>query len=174
MFKSGLMCICCALFPLTAWSALGIGDFTLGMPRSQVIEILQRYFPKVELERDLSYSVPMPYYRALEPSRPYLLGDVPIYVVGAYFDEADRLKQLSVSFNITDPERLKSLIPLMRDARLVPDTNGRYEVLVEQGELTYSVSRAFDWTTVEVADNAASKVNIPMRKHRDQQIRGAK
>lgn len=174
MLKSWLICICCALFPLTAWSALGIGDFTLGMPRSQVMDILQRYFPKVELERNLSYSVPMPYYRALEPSRPYQLGDVPIYVVEAYFDEADRLKQLNIAFNITDPERLKPLIPLMREARLVPDTNGRYEAMIKEGELTYWVSRIFEWTTVEIADKAASKVNIPMRMHRDQQIRAAR
>ena len=174
MLKPWLICICCTLFPLTAWSALGIGDFTLGMPRSQVMDILQRYFPKVELERDLSYTVPMPYYRALEPSRPYQLGDVPIYVVEAYFDEADRLKQLNIAFNITDPERLKPLIPLMREARLVPDTNGRYEVMVEEGELTYWVSRMFEWTTVEIADKAASKVNLPMRFHVDQQIRATR
>ncbi len=174
MLKSCLICVCFALFPLTAWSALGIGDFTLGMPRSQVMDILQRYFPKVERESDLSYAVPMPYYRALEPSRRYFLGDVPIYVVGAYFDDDDRLKQLSIAFNITDPERLKLLIPLMREARLVPDTDGRHEVMVADGELVYWVSRMFEWTTVEIADKATSKVNIAKRLHVDEQIRAAR
>lgn len=158
---------------MTAWSALGIGDFTLGMPRPQVLDILKRYFPTVELEHNLTYPVPMPYYRALEPSRPYSLADVPIYVVEAYFDKNDRLKQLSISFNITDPERLKPLVPLMRQAREVPGTNGRHEVMVDEGELTYSVSKSFDWTTVEIADKAASAVNVPVRAHVDQQIRAS-
>ncbi|MFF7708896.1 hypothetical protein [Pseudomonas sp. NPDC007930] len=166
--------LCCALFPLPAWSALAIGDFTLGMPRQQVMEVLNRYFPKVEQQYNLAYAAPMPYYRALEPNRPYLLGDVPIYLVGAYFDEADRLKQLSISFNVTDVERIKPLVPLMRDARLVPGTDGRHEVLVADGELTYSVSHVFDWTTVEIADKATSALNIPMRAHLDERIRATK
>lgn len=175
MRKSLLVFLCCALFPMSAWSALSIGDFTLGMPRAQVMEILHRYFPKVELEYNLLYPVPMPYYRALEPSKPYLLGDVPIFEVGAYFDDADRLKQIRITFDITDPERLKPLIPLMRAARPVIDgANDRHEVMVDDGELTFSVSKAWEWTTLEIADKAASKVNIPMRAHLDQQIKASK
>jgi hypothetical protein len=49
---------------LNSWAQLGIGDFTLGMPRQQVMDILHRHFPSVELEHNLSYPVPMPYYRA--------------------------------------------------------------------------------------------------------------
>ncbi|MEX2900418.1 MULTISPECIES: hypothetical protein [Pseudomonas] len=174
MRTSWLWLICCALFPLNSWAQLGIGDFTLGMPRQQVMDILHRHFPSVELEHNLSYPVPMPYYRAREPSRPYLLKDVPIHTVAAYFDEADRLKQLSINFDITDPERIKALIPLMHEARLAPDTQGRHELFNSDGELTYYVSQPYGWTVVEIADRAASKVNIPMRAHVDQQVRAFK
>lgn len=172
--KSLLVFFCCVFFATPAWSALGIGDFTLGMPRQQVMDILKLYFPKVEQEYNLAYSVPMPYYRALEPSKPYLLGDVPIYVVEAYFNEADRLKQLSISFDTPDPERIKPLIPLMREARLVPDASGRHEVMFAEGELTYRVVNWFEWTTVEIADKPSSTLNIPMRARVDEEIRKAK
>jgi hypothetical protein len=175
MRKSLLLFLCCALFPMSAWSALSIGDFTLGMPRAQVMEILHRYFPRVEQEHNHLYPVPMPYYRALEPTKPYLLGDVPIYVVEVYFDDTDRLKQLNIAFDITDPECLKPLIPLMREARPIPGgTNDRHEVMLDDGELTYDVSKVWDWTTVGIADKAASKVNIPMRAHLDQVMKASK
>ncbi|CRM09978.1 MULTISPECIES: hypothetical protein [Pseudomonas] len=167
MRKSLAMLLCWALFPLTAWSALGIGDFTLGMSRQQVLDTLKPYFAQVNREYNLSYSVPMPYYRALEPNHPYSLGDVPIYVVGAYFDDADRLKQLSISFNTTDVERVKRQVPLMQKAQLVPDTDGRHEVFLTDGELIYRVSNVFDWTTVEIADKATSALNIETRAHYD-------
>ncbi|WP_237150994.1 hypothetical protein [Pseudomonas sp. ADAK13] len=175
MRKLWAVFFCCALFPLTAWSAMGIGDFTLGMPRQQVIEILQRHFPAVTLEKNMLFEPPMPYYRALEPNRAYNLGDVPIYVVRAYFDGADRLSQLGISFNTTDAERVKTLVPLMRQAHLAPGTDeGRYEALFDDGELTYSVNNFYEWTTVEIADKRMSDLNIRMRAHDDQFARSVR
>lgn len=160
----------CVLFPLTAWSDLSIGDFTLGAPNQAVIETLQQQFSKVDFINGSHYQIPAQFYKATEPTHRYSLGDVPISSVQATFNESGGLKQLQVTLETTDAERVKQLIPLMSQAQLVPESTGRYEAFVEDGELIYWVSNIWGWTVVTIADKDTSPGNIQARAHSDKRF----
>lgn len=157
----------CLLAPASAWSALEIGDFTLGMPQQAVVETLGKHFSTVDLVDGAYYQVPSRYYQAQEPTGGYNLDGVPISRVQATFNEAGKLKQVSVTLDTTDLERVHRVIPLTQKAREVPDTSGRLEAILEEGELVYYISDIWDWTVITIADKATSASNIQARARSD-------
>lgn len=155
------------LAPTCAWSALEIGDFTLGMPQQAVLETLGRHFSKVDLESGSFYQVPSRYYLAQEPVGDYNLAGAPIKEVKATFNEAGKLKQVAVTLKTIDQELVHRVIPLTRQAREVPETSGRREAYLEDGELVYYSTAIWKWTVVTIADKATSASNIQARARSD-------
>ena len=160
----------CAMFPLQAWSALEIGQFTLGMPKPQVLAILQQQFGEVEHFTGYHYQVPTEFYKGAGPKGDLNLGGIPISQVQAAFNEADQLRQVQVRLDTTDEARVQQLLPMTRDAKPVPDTGGRLEAFSADGELVYWVSRNWDRTGVTIADKASSEDNIKARAKSDEKF----
>ncbi|CAK9889878.1 hypothetical protein PS652_02711 [Pseudomonas fluorescens] len=166
--------LCCALFPTSAWSALSLGEFTLGMPRAQVVEVMKRHYTRVWLINGVHYEMPRQYYQAVDPLpgvEPYKLGDVQISRIEAAFDKDGRLRQVSLSLETTDGERAMQLVPLMRQAKEAPNSSGRHDLLLEDGELTYWTSAFWEWTVINIADKPTSLENIPARARSDENQR---
>ncbi|WP_254912495.1 UPF0183 family protein [Pseudomonas putida] len=158
----------CAIFPLQAWSALEVGEFTLGMPKPQALAILQQQFGKVEHLAGWHYQVPTDFFQAENPKGNYSLGGIPISQVKATFNEADQLRQVEVRLETTDEARVQQLVPMTKQAREVPNTKGRLEAFSADGELVYWVSKSWDWTVVTIADKASSEKNIKARAKSDE------
>ena len=158
----------CAIFPLQAWSALEVGQFTLGMPKPQVLAILQQQFGEVEQFTGYHYQVPTEFYQGAGPKGDLNLGGIPISQVQAAFNDADQLRQVEVRLDTTDEARVQQLLPMTKSAKLVPDTGGRLEAFSADGELVYWVSKSWDWTVVTIADKASSANNIKARAKSDE------
>ncbi|WEK29361.1 MAG: hypothetical protein P0Y58_20985 [Candidatus Pseudomonas phytovorans] len=159
----------CAVFPLQAWSALEVGEFTLGMPKSQALAILQQQFGELEHFTGYHYQVPTEFYQGAKPKGDYNLGGIAISQVKAVFNEADQLRQVEVQLDTTDEARVQQLLPMTKDARPVPDS-GRLEAFSADGELVYWVSKDWDWTVVTIADKASSVDNIKARAESDKKF----
>lgn len=159
------------LAPATAWPALQIGEFTLGMPKHVVVETLGKHFSTVELVSGSHYQVTSLYYQAKAPTDNYRLKGAPIQEVQATFNEAGELKQLQVSLATTDPAFVHQVIPLTQQANEVPDTSGRYEAMFEDGELVYYISNLSDTAVVTIADKATSAENIQARARSDERFK---
>ena len=160
----------CAIFPLQAWSALEVGEFKLGMPKSQALAILQHQFGEVEHFTGYHYQVPTEFYQGAKPKADYNLGGLAISQVKAVFNEADQLRQVEVRLDTTDEARIQQLLPMTKDARPVPDSGGRLEAFSADGELVYWVSQNWDWTVVTIADKASSAGNITARAESDKKF----
>ena len=157
----------CALFPLQAWSALEVGQFTLGMPKPQAMAILQQQFGEVEHFTGYHYQVPTEFFQGNDPKGNYNLGGIAITQVKASFNEADQLRQVEVRLASTDEARVQQLLPMTRQAKPVPNSGGRLEAFSADGELVYWVSKDRDWTVVTIADKASSEKNIKARAESD-------
>jgi len=160
----------CAIFPLQAWSALEVGQFTLGMPKAQVLAILQQQFGEVEHFTGYHYQVPTEFYQGTNPKGDYSLGGVPVSQVKASFNDADQLRQVEVRLDTTDEARVQQLLPMTKQAKRVPNTGGRLEAFSAEGELVYWVSKDWDWTVVTIADKASSAGNIKARAKSDEKF----
>ncbi|MEN5227263.1 MULTISPECIES: hypothetical protein [Pseudomonas] len=160
----------CALFPLQAWSALEVGQFTLGMPKPQALAILQQQFDEVEHFTGYHYQVPTEFFQGNDPKGNYNLGGIAITQVKASFNEADQLRQLEVRLASTDEARVQQLLPMTRQAKPVPNSGGRLEAFSADGELVYWVSKDRDWTVVTIADKASSDQNIKARAKSDERF----
>lgn len=160
----------CALFPLQAWSALEVGQFTLGMPKPQTLAILQQQFGEVEQLTGYHYQVPTEFVQGRNPKGDFNLGGIPITQVKASFNETDQLRQVELRLASTDEARLQQLLPMTRQAKPVPNSGGRLEAFSADGELVYWVSRDRGWTVVTVADKASSEQNIKARAKSDERF----
>jgi len=160
----------CALFPLQAWSALEVGQFTLGMPKPQTLAILQQQFGEVEQLTGYHYQVPTEFVQGRNPKGDFNLGGIPITQVKASFNETDQLRQVELRLASTDEARLQQLLPMTRQAKPVPNSGGRLEAVSADGELVYWVSRDRGWTVVTVADKASSEQNIKARAKSDERF----
>lgn len=160
----------CALFPLQAWSALEVGQFTLGMPKPQAVAILQQQFGEVKQFTGYHYQVPTEFFQGRNPKGNYNLGGIAITQVKASFNEADQLRQVEVRLASTDEARVQQLLPMARQARPVPNSGGRLEAFSGEGELVYWVSKDRDWTVVTIADKASSDQNIKARAKSDERF----
>jgi len=158
----------CAIFPLQAWSALEVGQFTLGMPKPQVLAILQQQFGEVEQFTGYHYQVPTEFFQGAGPKGNYNLGGIPVSKVKASFNEADQLRQVQVQLDTTDEARVQQLLPMTKDAKRVPRSGGRLEAFSADGELVYWVSKDWGWTVVTIADKASSANNIKARAKSDE------
>ncbi len=125
----------CALFPLQAWSALEVGQFTLGMPKPQAMAILQQQFGEVEQLTGYHYQVPTEFVQGRNPKGDFNLGGIPITQVKASFNETDQLRQVELRLASTDEARLQQLLPMTRQAKPVPNSGGRLEAFSADGEL---------------------------------------
>ena len=160
----------CALFPLQAWSALEVGQFTLGMPKPQAMAILQQQFGEVEHFTGYHYQVPTEFFQGRNPKGDYNLSGIAITQVKASFNEADQLRQVEVRLASTDEARVQQLLPMTRQAKPVPNSGGRLEAFSPDGELVYWVSKDWDWTVVTIADKASSVKNIKARAKSDERF----
>lgn len=160
----------CALFPLQAWSALEVGQFTLGMPKPQAMAILQQQFGEVEHFTGYHYQVPTEFFQGSNPKGDFNLGGIAITQVKASFNEADQLRQVEVRLASTDEARVQQLLPMTRQAKPVPNSGGRLEAFSADGELVYWVSRDRDWTVVTIADKASSDQNVKARAKSDERF----
>ena len=160
----------CALFPLQAWSALEVGQFTLGMPKPQVLAILQQQFGEVEHFTGYHYQVPTEFFQGSNPKGDYNLGGIAITQVKASFNEADQLRQVEVRLASTDEARVQQLLPMTRQAKPVPNSGGRLEAFSAEGELVYWVAKDRDWTVVTIADKASSDQNVKARTKSDERF----
>lgn len=160
----------CALFPLQAWSALEVGQFTLGMPKPQTLAILQQQFGEVEQLTGYHYQVPTEFVQGRNPKGDFNLGGIPITQVKASFNETDQLRQVELRLASTDEARLQQLLPMTQQAKPVPNSGGRLEAFSADGELVYWVSRDRGWTVVTVADKASSEQNIKARAKSDERF----
>ncbi|MGY4523238.1 hypothetical protein [Pseudomonas sp. TE21394] len=160
----------CALFPLQAWSALEVGQFTLGMPKPQTMAILQQQFGEVEQLTGYHYQVPTEFVQGRNPKGDFNLGGIPITQVKASFNETDQLRQLELRLASTDEARVQQLLPMTRQAKPVPNSGGRLEAFSADGELVYWVSRDRGWTVVTIADLASSAQNIKARAKSDERF----
>lgn len=158
----------CALFPLQAWSALQVGQFTLGMPKPQTMAILQQQFGEVEQLTGYHYQVPTEFVQGRKPKGDFNLGGIPITQVKASFNEADQLRQVELRLASTDEARVQQLLPMTRQAKPVPNSGGRLEAFSADGELVYWVSRDRGWTVVTIADKASSEQNVKARARSDE------
>ncbi|WP_296230147.1 hypothetical protein [Pseudomonas sp. UBA4617] len=160
----------CALFPLQAWSALEIGQFTLGMPKPQALAILQQQFGEVEQLTGYHYQVPTEFVQGRKPKGDFNLGGIPITQVKASFNDTDQLRQLELRLASTDEARVQQLLPMARQAKPVPNSGGRLEAFSADGEMVYWVSRDRGWTVVTIADMASSEQNIKARAKSDERF----
>jgi len=160
----------CALFPLQAWSALEVGQFTLGMPKPQAMAILQQQFGEVEQLTGYHYQVPTEFVQGRNPKGDFNLGGIPITQVKASFNETDQLRQVELRLASTDEARLQQLLPMTRQAKPVPNSGGRLEAFSADGELVYWVARDRGWTVVTIADQASSEQNIKARAKSDERF----
>nr|WP_225777079.1 hypothetical protein [Pseudomonas sp. Marseille-Q3773] len=160
----------CALFPLQAWSALEVGQFTLGMPKPQIMAILQQQFSEVEQLTGYHYQVPTEFVQGRNPKGDFNLGGIPITQVKASFNETDQLRQVELRLASTDEARVQQLLPMTRQAKPVPNSGGRLEAFSADGELVYWVSRDRGWTVVTIADKASSEQNIKARAKSDERF----
>ena len=160
----------CALFPLQAWSALEVGQFTLGMPKPQAMAILQQQFGEVEHFTGYHYQVPTEFFQGSNPKGDYNLGGIAITKVKASFNEADQLRQVEVRLASTDEARVQQLLPMTRQAKPVPNSGGRLEAFSAEGELVYWVAKDRDWTVVTIADKASSDQNVKARAKSDERF----
>lgn len=160
----------CALFPLPAWSALEVGQFTLGMPKPQTMAILQQQFSEVEQVTGYHYQVPTEFVQGRNPKGDFNLGGIPITQVKATFNETDQLRQVELRLASTDEAQVQQLLPMARQAKPVPNSGGRLEAFSAGGELVYWVSRDRGWTVVTIADQASSEQNIKARAKSDERF----
>ncbi|MGS7254196.1 hypothetical protein ACQ7NP_24075 [Pseudomonas anuradhapurensis] len=160
----------CALFPLQAWSALEVGQFTLGMPKPQTMAILQQQFSEVEQVTGYHYQVPTEFVQGRNPKGDFNLGGIPITQVKATFNETDQLRQVELRLASTDEAQVQQLLPMARQAKPVPNSGGRLEAFSADGELVYWVSRDRGWTVVTIADQASSEQNIKARAKSDERF----
>ncbi|KIC81359.1 hypothetical protein [Pseudomonas sp. C5pp] len=160
----------CALFPLQAWSALEVGQFTLGMPKPQAMAILQQQFGEVEHFTGYHYQVPTEFFQGSNPKGDFNLGGIAITQVKASFNEADQLRQVEVRLASTDEARVQQLLPMTRQAKPVPNSGGRLEAFSADGELVYWVAKDRDWTVVTIADKASSDHNVKARAKSDERF----
>lgn len=160
----------CALFPLPAWSALEVGQFTLGMPKPQTMAILQQQFSEVEQVTGYHYQVPTEFVQGRNPKGDFNLGGIPITQVKASFNETDQLRQVELRLASTDEAQVQQLLPMARQAKPVPNSGGRLEAFSADGELVYWVSRDRGWTVVTIADQASSEQNIKARAKSDERF----
>ncbi|WP_144171945.1 hypothetical protein [Pseudomonas sp. Kh13] len=160
----------CALFPLQAWSALEVGQFTLGMPKPQAMAILQQQFGEVEHFTGYHYQMPTEFFQGRNPKGNYNLGGIAITQVKASFNQADQLRQVEVRLASTDEARVQQLLPMTRQAKPVPNSGGRLEAFSADGELVYWVSKDREWTVVTIADKASSEKNIKARAESDERF----
>lgn len=160
----------CALFPLQAWSALEVGQFTLGMPKPQAMAILQQQFGEVEHFTGYHYQMPTEFFQGRNPKGNYNLGGIAITQVKASFNQADQLRQVEVRLASTDEARVRQLLPMTRQAKPVPNSGGRLEAFSTDGELVYWVSKDREWTVVTIADKASSEKNIKARAESDERF----
>ncbi len=160
----------CALFPLQAWSALEVGQFTLGMPKPQTMAILQQQFSEVEQLTGYHYQVPTEFVQGRNPKGDFNLGGIPITQVKASFNETDQLRQVELRLASTDEAQVQQLLPMARQAKPVPNSGGRLEAFSADGELVYWVSRDRGWTVVTIADQASSEQNIKARAKSDERF----
>ncbi|QJQ20029.1 hypothetical protein HG549_08800 [Pseudomonas sp. SK] len=160
----------CALFPLPAWSALEVGQFTLGMPKPQTMAILQQQFSEVEQVTGYHYQVPTEFVQGRNPKGDFNLGGIPITQVKATFNETDQLRQVELRLASTDEAQVQQLLPMARQAKPVPNSGGRLEAFSADGELVYWVSRDRGWTVVTIADLASSAQNIKARAKSDERF----
>jgi len=160
----------CALFPLQAWSALEVGQFTLGMPKPQAMAILQQQFGEVEQLTGYHYQVPTEFVQGRNPKGDFNLGGIPITQVKASFNETDQLRQVELRLASTDEARVQQLLPMTRQAKPVPNSGGRLEAFSADGELVYWVSRDRGWTVVTIADKASSEQNVRARAKSDERF----
>ncbi|WP_336334820.1 hypothetical protein [Pseudomonas putida] len=160
----------CAIFPLQAWSALEVGEFTLGMPKPQAMAILQQQFGEVEQVNGYHYQVPTEFFQGTSPKADYNLGGIPITQVKASFNEAEQLHQVEVRLGTTDEARVQQLLPMTKQAKPVPNSGGRLEAFSADGELVYWVSKDRNWTVVTIADKASSAKNVKARAKSDERF----
>ncbi|QXI49550.1 MULTISPECIES: hypothetical protein [Pseudomonas] len=160
----------CALFPLQAWSALEVGQFTLGMPKPQTMAILQQQFSEVEQVTGYHYQVPTEFVQGRNPKGDFNLGGIPITQVKATFNETDQLRQVELRLASTDEAQVQQLLPMARQAKPVPNSGGRLEAFSADGELVYWVSKDRGWTVVTIADQASSEQNIKARAKSDERF----
>jgi hypothetical protein len=164
MNKTFLTIFLFVLSPSVAWSAITIGDFTLGSPKKEVIQLLKNHFSSVSEINGSRYQVIKRFTTATQPVNAYKLGDTSIREINVFFTNDDLLKQVEIKINTTRIEDVKKLIPQVERATVEPTFGNSWEIFSDDGEITYWVSDLSDSGQISFADKPTSTENIKERR----------
>lgn len=153
-----------AFFSTNACAQLQLGDFSLGAPKSVVMQRLHEKFSLVTPASESRYQMPVELVSATQPASDYRLGDFRIVKIKTFFNEADLLSQVEIVLDTVKLEEVKKLIPHVERSQLEPIFKDTWEIFLKEGEITYFTSRLSDTTQITMADKPTSINNIEARR----------